>query len=163
MRHCGAHIHMMMNYSRRACLHVTAHHASTNTSHVSNPSRSISPLRHVIDKAAMIFSALVLRCLCHRPLCDHMPPHPDSAHLSLHHSALSGMGQFISLLSWHFHLAPRCYISLTGGVNAAGGAASDQPTLTGCAMAAGFQPVAFLGSSSGICAPSLIPEPRPEE
>lgn len=36
---------------------------------------------------------------------------PDSAHLSLHHSARSGMGQFISLLSWHFHLAPRCYIS----------------------------------------------------
>lgn len=50
------------------------------------------------------------------PFVTTCPPSPpDSAHLSLHHSALSGMGQFISLLSWHFHLAPRCYISLTGG------------------------------------------------
>lgn len=30
--------------------------------------------RHVIDEAAVIFSALVLCCLCHRPLCDHGPP-----------------------------------------------------------------------------------------
>lgn len=114
-RHCGA--PMLMNYSGRTCLHVPPHHTPTNTSHVSNPSRSISPLSHVIDKAAVIFSALVLCCLCHGPLCDHVatpppaPPPPDSAHLSLHHSALSSMGQFISLLSWHFHLAPRCYIS----------------------------------------------------
>lgn len=66
--------HTMMNSSRRTCLHVAPHHTSTNTSHVSNPSRSISPLRHVIDEAAVIFSALVLCCLCHRPLCDHGPP-----------------------------------------------------------------------------------------
>lgn len=58
--------------------HMSARYTSShiNTSHVSNPSRSISPLGHVIDKAAVIFSALVLSCLCHRPLCDHSPPPP---------------------------------------------------------------------------------------
>ena len=39
-------------------------------------------------------------------------PHPPCpTHLSLHHSARSSVGQFISLLSWHFHfgLLPRSH------------------------------------------------------
>lgn len=60
----------------------------------------------------VIFSALVLCCLCHCTFCVRTPTQPHrSAHLSLHHSAQRGIGQFISLLSWHFRLDPHCYIS----------------------------------------------------
>lgn len=155
-RHPGA--RTMMNYRRRARLHVTPHHTSANTSHVSNPSRSTSPPRHVIDKAAVIFSALVLCWLCHRPLCDHAPtpPHHPSRFSTLVAASLSAERRgtvYISAklalpfgprvvtfqaFSWRCH--PR---QADGEVSAAGGDTSNQPTLTGCVMAAGFRPGAL--------------------
>ncbi len=123
--------HMMINYSTGAhvrMLHLISHQHTppvsaiqTGQSHhrgmwstrevgIANYHPSLSPLSfththsyaHTHTLTPVIFSALMLCCLCHRPFCAPTSP---PTHLSLHHSARSGVGQFISLLSWHFHLA----------------------------------------------------------
>lgn len=96
---------IMMDYSSSAyvcTLHLISHQHTPPMTAI--PNGSISPPRHVIDEThtPVIFSALVLWGLCHRPFCAPTSP---LRHLSLHHSARGGVGQFISLLSWHFQLA----------------------------------------------------------
>lgn len=123
------HTHTVIHSSRRTCLRVAPHHTSTNTSHVSDPSGSISPPRHVIDEAGAIFSAPVLCCLCHRPLCDHPPRFSTLVtaslsaewHGTVYISAKLALPFGPTLL--HFRLLADAVIRgrQTGEVNAAGG------------------------------------------
>lgn len=105
----GAHVRMLHLISERHTPPTTAIQTgqshrkgmrSTGSEALVNYHRSPSP--HSPD-APVIFCTLVLRCWCHRP--SWAPASPPVSHLSLHHSSRSSAGQFISLLSWHFHLA----------------------------------------------------------
>lgn len=86
------------------------------------------------------------------PVLPPPPPRP-SAHLSPHHSARwePSVGQFISLLSWHFHSGPALLHfrhSADAAVRSrrAGKRArrwGNQCGLTGSVAVAGFEPVTF--------------------